>query len=148
MVRTPLEVDRIKLTPGRLQVILHIDDARFRYTNSQIAQAVLKDHPLLVAHTCINDLGPTFASVLEHTSIPHLLEHLIIDMQVRMHADSAHEDLSWENSQQTFVGNTRWINKEQGIARIEISFVDDLIVLEAFRAMLDYLNDVLLNRCF
>ena len=81
----------------------------------------------------MNDEGDTFAAVMDHTSIPHLLEHLVIDLQTQ-----AAQEVSDENA--VFVGTTEWIDEFAGRARIEVSFTDDLVALRAFRDATAFLN--------
>ncbi len=106
-------------------------------TDAAMAQIVRQRYPRLFAHTCKNDRGPTFAAVIADTSIPHLLEHLIIDMQVE-HPSS--------KSTSTFVGNTEWIDGAAGCARIQVSFVDDRVALEALNQAIDALDDIISER--
>ena len=79
----------------------------------------------------MNEEGDTFAAVMDHTSLPHLLEHLVIDMQAQAVSD--------ENA--VFVGTTEWIDEFAGRARIEVSFTDDLVALRAFRDAIAFLNN-------
>ena len=77
----PITVERLDISPGKLTICVRLRPDT-RYTNPQLAQQVVADFPQLPLHACVNPHGPTFASVLEHTSLAHLLEHLIIDLQV------------------------------------------------------------------
>ncbi len=79
----------------------------------------------------MNEEGDTFAAVMDHTSLPHLLEHLVIDMQAQAVSDA----------NAVFVGTTEWIDEFAGRARIEVSFTDDLVALRAFRDAIAFLNN-------
>ncbi len=100
-------------------------------TNVAIAEKVSQDFPNVPLHACVNPCGRTFASVMARTSLPHLLEHLIIDLQVQCAADDAST---------TFAGHTHWIPEEPGCALITVSFHDDRQALQAVRDACAYLN--------
>lgn len=111
-----------------------------RMTSPALMEDILKDFPRLARHACVNEVGNTFAAVMNHTSIPHVLEHLVIDAQVRAYdaeqpigAKSPVPDL-------VFVGTTEWIDEQAGRARIEVNFADDLVALRAFRDATCFLN--------
>ena len=70
---------------------------------------------------------------MDHTPLPHLLEHLVIDLQVR---EAQRDD-------DAFAGTTDWIDQEAGTARIQVSFTDDLAALRAFRDAVRFLNDAI-----
>lgn len=131
----PVEITRIHVDDGRLTLNVQLSPDAPAYTTPLIAKRACQAAPNLPAHSCINNAGPTFAHVMENTSIPHLLEHLIIDAQVRaMPADDAHR----------FVGTTHWMREEVPMqAVVEVNFFDDLIALRAAKHALATLNDIL-----
>ena len=131
----PFSITSIAIRRDRAVCTVSIPDARFRQTNERLAKAVLADYPTLPQHACINGTGDTFAAVMEATSVPHLFEHLVIDIQIRDTLDP----------EATFVGTTEWVEKAAGIAEIQVSFVDDLQVLRAFAEAADYLNDAVIT---
>lgn len=126
----PVRVSKVAIAPGRLTLTVEVPEERFRITDPKLMAKVLQAYPTLPHHTCINGRGPTFAAVMESTSLPHLLEHLIIEEQL---ADPA------TPLEQTFVGATEWADKESGIATVEVSFTDDVIVLAALSRALSAL---------
>lgn len=116
---------------GRLTLRVRVAQGVPRSTDARLAQALLAERPSLASHTCVNERGPLFGSVIEHTSLPHVLEHLIIDEQVR-------DSRSLADS--TFVGTTEWLDEAAGLARVEVNFTDDLVALRAMRNALSTLN--------
>ncbi len=129
----PITVERLDISPGKLTICVRLrPDAR--YTNPQLAQQVVADFPQLPLHACVNPHGPAFASVLEHTSLAHLLEHLIIDLQVAQAPDEAAV---------TFAGHTTWTSESEGLARITVSFHDDACALRALRNAVEYIERTL-----
>ena len=87
--------------------------------------------PDIVKHACVNGVSDKFVAVMNSTSVPHLLEHLMIDIQV--HDDRAEADAS-------FVGATEWLDESAGTALVQVSFDDDLCALQALNESLDFLN--------
>lgn len=124
-------VERVSVGCGRLSVVVRVD-ARFpRYTTPDLACRLAQARPTLPHHTCVNGKGPTFGDVMAHTSLPHVLEHAIIDEQVRDPATLT--DIP-------FVGTTEWLDEHAGLARVEVNFADDLIALRALRNALSFVN--------
>ena len=130
----PLRIDALTVQPGRIVCEVSVDPAR-RYTTPKLAASMCEDHPSLASHACVNDEGDTFGCVIGHTSVPHLLEHLVIDMQVR----------AGGRRDATFVGTTEWTDEAQGFATVQVSFTDDLVALRAFRDAADKINGAMLK---
>ena len=95
------------------------------------AASLLATRPSLAAHTCLNAEDAPFAAVLARTSLPHVLEHLIIDFQAANPACA---------SDATFVGTTEWLSRRDGLARVTVNFTDDLIALGALKDALALLE--------
>lgn len=95
------------------------------------ADRLLAARPSLAFHTCLNAEGAPFAEVLARTSLPHALEHLVIDLQAANPACAADA---------TFVGTTEWLSRRDGLARVTVNFIDDLIALGALKDALALLE--------
>lgn len=149
----PIRTEHIVIQNDRLIFEVHIPEARFRTTNKQLIRLIEESFPYLSRHACVNNAGNTFGAVMEHTSVPHLLEHLIIDLQTeRVVPTQQAEHKNRPDCQQTkptptedflFVGTTEWIDERAGKARIEVNFTDDLIALRCFSDALELLNKLL-----
>lgn len=105
-----------------------------RTTDPVLAARVCASFPNLPRHACVNGAGDTFGAVMEATSLPHLLEHLVIDLQTQAAPPDASPDTA-------YVGITRWTDENAGRAHIEVSFTDDLVALWAFRDAARFLNE-------
>lgn len=130
----PIEIKAITVRTGRIACDVAIPDERFRFTSPKLAAFVEGQHPDLPHHACVNDAGFSFGDVIERTSVPHLLEHLVISEQVRGDASAA-----------MFVGTTEWTDEAAGEARIEVGFKDDLVALRAFGDATRFLNMAVLT---
>ena len=131
----PIQVRTVIVQTGRLVCDLFIADERFRRTTPGLAAFVAERYPDLPRHACINAEGTQFGDVIEHTSIPHLLEHLAISEQMRAAVDAV----------EPFVGTTEWTDEAAGEARVQLSFRDDLEALRAFNEATRFLNIAVLT---
>lgn len=123
----PVKVEEVQFGAGRMTLVVQLA-AAFESTTPQLIARLCERYPELPHHACVNEVGPTFAAVMNHTSIAHLLEHLIITEQTRQTPPPSG---SANVQEPLFCGATTWISREQRRARIEVSFADDLIALEA-----------------
>lgn len=130
----PITIEHMTVGAGRLACEVRLAPDAARLTSPELIERIRPRFPDLPRHACVNGKGPTFAAVMERTPLPHLLEHLVIDLQTRA---SSHDDAA-------FVGTTEWIDETAGTARIQVSFTDDLVALRAFRDAAAYLNDCVL----
>ena len=126
----PVRVERIVVRTGRLTCDVRISDPKRRYADIGLVQRATDAFPSLPQHACVNEIGPTFAAVMDTTSVPHLVEHIAIDLQTRAAADP----------ETTFVGTTEWLDEDAGLARIELSFEDDLEAMRAFNRAVEFVN--------
>lgn len=133
--RDPIQVCGIVVRTGRIAVEIEIPDARYRYTTPRLAAFAEGQFPDLPHHACVNDVGFTFGDVIESTSVPHLLEHVVISYQVRERAIG----------DPTFIGTTEWIDEENGRALVEFGFQDDLVALRAFNEATQFINMAVLT---
>ena len=122
------------LTVQRDRICANVLVAPFARTTPQLAAYVLQAFPLIAQHACVNEKGNTFDLVIEDTPLPHLMEHLVIDLQMRAEFEAAANGL-------TYIGTTEWLDEAQGKARIEVNFADDLVALRAFRDAASFLNE-------
>ena len=118
----PLRIDEVRVRSGRLVCLVSVDPNE-RWTTPELAEVLLAAHSTLAMHSCVNDKGKLFGDVIAHTSIPHLLEHLTIDLMA--HADGSPDDV--------FTGWTQWEDEQRGLAQVQIAFTDDLVALRALR---------------
>lgn len=127
----PLTVERISVRKDRISLQVRMAPKAPRMTDARLARYALAKYPTLADHSCLNDRGSCFACVIAETSVPHLLEHLIIEEQVR---DPQTRDDA------RCVGTTEWLDELEGLARVEVNFADDLIALRAVRDAAAFLN--------
>ena len=125
-----ISVDAITFRPDRMVCEVHVDPGTPTHTSPTLATAICEAFPTLPHHACVNSQGTTLGDCLGRTSLPHVLEHLVIDYQV------SYDD-------EMFVGTTEWLDRNAGTARIEVSYRDDVVALRALQQAVASLNDLL-----
>lgn len=133
-----IALERLSVLPDRIEAEVRVLDPAYRTTSPELIAQVLIQFPTIPFHTCRNEAGPTFSAVMENTSLPHLLEHLVIDIQTRAHAER--ED---EATDPVFTGTTQWSVTMRDVAIVRVSFYDDLIALGSFKQALHFINQEL-----
>lgn len=119
-----LVVERVAIERDRMALLVRVAGGPAAHLSPEAAARLLRARPRLARHACVNAQGEPFGAILDRTSLPHILEHLIIDFQAELADRSA----------ATFVGTTEWLNEREGLARVEVNFTDDLIALAALKA--------------
>ena len=94
---TPLTLDAAIVYPDRIELTVCVHP-RFAFSSKLLIDALVQTHPYLLEHTCKNECGTTFAVVAETTSTPHVLEHVIIDNQIRALAETPSSPSSYSSS--------------------------------------------------
>ena len=148
----PVRVERMEVRRGHLVCRVAFGSAP-RVTSPQLMSRVLDVVPTLAQHACVNERGTTFAAVMNCTPLPHLLEHLVVDLQVRVEsgqwstlpgvAPEASPSMAGATRERPIVGTSEWLDEAAGIARIDVSFADDLVALRAMRDSVAFLNKLL-----
>lgn len=165
MAVDPVRVTRMEVHRGHLVCLVSFADA-LRVTSASLMRRVLPAFPMLPQHACVNERGTTFAAVMDCTPLPHLLEHLVVDLQVRSQivqharvgttsrsvAPTASCADAYTGSaaqaeptprERPIVGTSEWADERAGLARIDVSFSDDQVALRAFRDAVAFLNETL-----
>lgn len=87
----PINVEKVTVLTGRLSVLVRVAPGMPRTSTPQLAAQLRERFPTLPSHACVNDVGETFGCVMGATSLPHVLEHLVIDLQARAHAQGGEQ---------------------------------------------------------
>lgn len=129
-------LEHLTVLPDRIEATVRIADARYRSTTPELMAKVTERFPTMPYHACRNGVGATFGAVMEQTSVPHLLEHLVIDIQTHEHA----KDERRASDQIAFTGTTQWSAEDPAVALVRVSFLDDLVALGAFKEAVYFIN--------
>ncbi len=166
----PVRITRLEVRRGHLTCTVKFAPKVPRYTSKALIDKVLPAFPSLPRHACVNGSGRTFGDVIECTPVPHLLEHMVVDLQVREMVSvtpgalaatpsavapprepAATPGASASSAPATpnapadapIVGTSEWIDEAAGLARIDASFADDQVALRALRDAVATLNAAL-----
>lgn len=133
----PVSVTRVTVHPDRLEMVVQIGAGAPLHTSPGLIERLLPNHPHLLDHACRNGVGPTFGAVANRTPLPHLLEHLVVDIQARnaLEADS--------DAEITFVGTSEWLPDRERTARVRVSMASDVAAFAALDEALERLNAAL-----
>ena len=140
----PVRITRLEVRRGRLTCIVEFAPKVPRFTSKALIDKVLPAFPSLPRHACVNGSGRTFGDVIECTPVPHLLEHMVVDLQVReMASATLGVPAPPAPADAPIVGTSEWIDETAGLARIDASFADDQVALRALRDAVAALNAAL-----
>jgi len=111
---------------SRVKLIVEMSDPDIYTTKHapHIPRLLFKLFPHLARHHCDNDNGFSFRRECESTEIPHLLEHLIIELQGQVRGAG------------TLKGETQWNWRvdPKGRFHVYVDFDNEILVLGAIRA--------------
>ena len=127
-----LRFEELVVKPDRVEALVLVQGSQ-RNTTPELIERCLVEFPYLGLHACVNGVGPTFAAVMEDTSLPHLLEHMVIEQQT----------LASDDEEATFLGTTQFTAEDPDVARVSVSFANDVACLAAFTHALEFLNAAL-----
>ena len=140
----PVRITRLEVRRGHLTCVVEFAPKVPRFTSKALIDKVLPAFPSLPRHACVNGSGRTFGDVIECTPVPHLLEHMVVDLQVReMASATLGVPAPPAPADAPIVGTSEWINETAGLARIDASFADDQVALRALRDAVAALNAAL-----
>ena len=128
-----LSIEKLTVRPDRVIARVRVNSGAPRMTTPALAKRLVQERPSLSRHSCVNEQGDTFGAVLSCTPLPHVLEHLVIDEQVR----------SAQASDAVYTGTTRWLDESIGVAEVAVSYTDDLVALSSFQTALRILNQIM-----
>ncbi len=149
-----LSITHIRIERDRALFDIMLGAGAPHYTDTDLAGLVVRMRPRLPEHACVNarsragECEPFFSSVIEDTSLPHLLEHVAIDVLIeRSLQESEAARPSAPSPDRTFVGTSEWVDEQAGTARVALSCQDDLEVLAAVKEAVRIVNDCVAQVC-
>lgn len=131
-----MRVNSVTVCPDRVDVVVTLDRTEAIRTSKDngIATRALDMLPGLARHTCLNAAEQTFAEELVDTEVPHLFEHVVLELMAQA------------GSPRSLKGETAWDFRRDGngVFRVSLEYDDDLVCLGAIKAagrVLGYLLD-------
>jgi hypothetical protein len=121
-----MRVHSVTVCPDRVDVLVEMGDSEPVRTRPEdaVGSRVLALLPELGRHRCENGSGREFADELDDTEVPHLFEHVVLELMAR------------SGSPRTLRGETEWDFKRdgRGVFRVSVEYDDDLVCLGAIKA--------------
>ncbi|MBC8136211.1 MAG: hypothetical protein H8F28_10020 [Fibrella sp.] len=97
-----------------------------RYLTSQVPhlpRALFRVLPSMATHTCHNDDGVPFRKECQRTEIPHLFEHLVLELQSQAQAvEVLRGDTEWN-----------WRETPRGFFTVTVDYDNELLVIGAIK---------------
>lgn len=135
-----VRIVQLRVRAARVECTLLLSPDAPRYTTPDLVARACASFPDLPQHACVNAVGNTFASVMDHTPLPHLIEHIAISLQVRA---AAQADARAAVRSDVYVGTSEWVDERAGRALVQVSFTDDLAALRALNGAVTFVNEAL-----
>ncbi len=110
---------------NKVKLVVEMPDPS-RYTTDvvpHLPRSLFRLFPHLAHHKCHNDQGFSFRRESQATEIPHLLEHLIIELQTQA---QRHEVLKGDTQR-------NWREDPRGTFHVHVEYENELLVLGAIR---------------
>ncbi|MGB4440951.1 MAG: hypothetical protein WBJ62_01850 [Coriobacteriia bacterium] len=121
-----MRVHSVTVCSDRVDVVVHVETAEVMRTSPDdaIAERALSVLPGLAGHRCLNDAGKTFAEEIADTEVPHLFEHVVLELMAEA------------GSPRSLKGETAWDFKRdgRGVFRVSLEYDDDLVCLGAIKS--------------
>lgn len=121
-----MRVHSVTVCPDRIDVVVHVESSEALRTSQSASAAdrALGVLPGLARHHCHNDEDLTFADELADTEVPHLFEHVVLELMAEA------------GSPRSLRGETEWDFKRdgRGVFRVSLEYDDDLVCLGAIKS--------------
>lgn len=134
-----MRIERIRVRRGYLDLRVSCPLDNLHVSQEQ-AERILELLPNLSNHVCVNGAGETLGDELVGTELPHLLEHIVIELQGKATGASGN-----------FTGHTSWLDELANTApsgyalmRTTVAFENDFVALQAVQCaceLIDWMID-------
>lgn len=120
-----MQVRSVTVCPDTIDVTVTVGDGDPLRTSadSAIPKRAIEALPGLLTHRCENDKHAAFAEELGDTEVPHLFEHVVLELMAR------------SGSPRSLRGETSWDFRThgRGVFRVSLEYDDDLVCLGAIK---------------
>jgi hypothetical protein len=123
---TVLSLEEIRVDVDSVSAAIRVIPCDLR-VDERLAAAILALRPQLAQHVCKQRGYGCFGDKLVGATLPHLIEHVAIDLLV---ADGWHSTRHpalkpEERQQRARAGTTTWLDRRQGTMRVRVSYFTD-----------------------
>lgn len=117
-----MKIDDIRFDEAKLYLTVEMSDAECYRTNDHphLPETLFELVPSIRHHRCENDEALTFETEAQDTEIPHLFEHLVIELQLTATGGSLSGETSWD-----------WTRDPQGRFHVAVDYRDRELAIGA-----------------
>jgi hypothetical protein len=121
-----LSLEGMRVDTGSVSAVIRVTPHDQR-VDERLAAAILALRPQLAQHACKQRGYGRFGDKLVGTTLPHLIEHVAIDILVADEQRQARRQPSGSKGQQrrARAGTTTWLDRKQGSMRVRVSYFAD-----------------------
>ncbi len=118
---------------GRLHLQVEMDDSEHCRTTEHphLPDTLFEIIPSIRFHKCDNDECLSFEVEAQDTEIPHLFEHLVIELQVKAMGGSLSGETSWD-----------WTQDPRGCFHVKVDYRNRQLALAAVRLAVRIINAI------
>ena len=102
-------------------------------TSDSLLDSIIRLIPTLPMHSCARNGIGTFAEKMHATLLPHLVEHVAIDLLVQTYREEA----------VAFAGNTSWLDRGAQLMSVRVSYQNASVTEAALIAAVKLVNDLI-----
>ena len=102
-----LSIEGFSNSDDSVSVAVRVSPPTLR-VSPELAEALLSSRPTLAKHACKHRGMGRFGDKIVDSTLPHLVEHLAIDLLV-------------EENAEVIAGTTTWIDHAQGVMQVKVS---------------------------
>lgn len=117
-----IDIQKVVVGPQYLTATVQVADDAPRRTSEDLegTTRIYNLMPTIIGQACVGDVGATFRDVMGDTELPHLMEHVAIELISRTNI-----------ADRITTGRTWPIDQDKGLYSIQLTCVDDVLVAGA-----------------
>ncbi len=130
----PLDIRTISVGAQALDIEIAVP-LDYLHVGKQTARRILALLPNLANHICMNGNGERFGDEIEGTELPHLFEHVVIELQAQA---LGRMPPSFSKPAPSLIGHTSWAAELRqtraggyALMRTSVRFANDFVALKA-----------------
>lgn len=123
--RALMRITQIALCGEQAHLVVEVPDLRRCTTDRvpQVPETLFSLFPGLDSHRCHNDRHCSFREECECTEVPHLFEHLVIELQLKaQYHRLLRGETQWD-----------WTSDPEGLFKVRVDYSNEHLVLGAIR---------------
>lgn len=128
----PLLISSMSIGIKSVQCDIRVNPECLR-ASDELLDLLIELMPSLPDHACASGGIGVFADKMKGTSLPHLVEHVAIDLLVR----------TYQPEEIGFAGNTVWLDRSVNLMSVRVSYQDSWVTEAALYAATELINQIM-----